>query len=473
MGKLVLLLLVAGIAVGVWQKDKLMAWPPVADLLQSLGLGNTASDDVATNATADRTPQQGPSEDRGEQTPVNQTASDRGSKQTDNNSGTESSSTQQPTNRNETQYSDKIQELLNEALTLESKGNQVFPVKDNALVKYQTVLELEPDHPAASAAIERISTSLQNQLERALAANDDRLASQLVSQLALIMPETELTDLRRQLVQAERRRKEAEIEQQKQAMIEDLLARADRAIRNNRLTQPDDDNALLYLKQIDDVDAGHAGAADRKKQIAARFRSAAATLLENDELETAETQLGIAASLEPGSAQLQRLRERLRLYQQQRLRNTVTAAQRDQIERLLQQASDAMDRGNLMSPPGDSVYDHLKAVLRIDPKQAEARSRLTELAQRLLDNARNSLAAEQYSRALEQFRAAEQSDARMSQLPGVRRELSLGLVRWIEGLIDAGQLNSAENMLGELSDLDPGLADINRLQLRLNLAREG
>lgn len=450
-----LLVIVVIAAIGWWQRERLAEWPVARDLMVLMGLmpshsenGDATGESLATGES----PNSGPAD-----------VSQRSTRSND-----------QPERADEApqeDFEDKVRMLIDQALTLESSGQLVLPTGNNALFKYQTVLELQPDNASARAAIDRIQRTLINQFEVALLNQDTVQSERLMTQLKILLPAPQLKALEQRLTDQQAASEQQRVQQQQQALLSGLVSRIE-ADLSATMSPELADRLIDRLGQAEAIDADHAPLRGLRDQLTASLHRRAAALLESDDLDDASQLLDRAARVSPASPQLARLQQRLRLYREQRQRNQISASQRDQITQFMEDAQRAMSAGRLISPPGESAYDQLKAILRIDPDHQAARLMLTEMATDLTEQANEALRQNQWMLAIERYRAAVQSDAALASHPGLRDRIADRLVDQVNRLLSEDALSDANRLLEELGALAPEDPRIESLQLKYNLARE-
>jgi hypothetical protein len=141
-----------------------------------------------------------------------------------------------------------------------------------------------------------------------------------------------------------------------------------------------------------------------------------------------------------------------------------------EVRRLLASAQDAEARGDLLTPPGDSAYDHLrraKALAPNDPAVQSAFARLLPAARACFDDA---LRANRLVRAEGCLDSRVQLGEEATTLRIARRRLAL---RWIavgEERLGAGELVAAQHALDSARALDPATEGLDAFAQRLNTA---
>ena len=249
------------------------------------------------------------------------------------------------------------------------------------------------------------------------------------------------------------------------------MGRAATALSADRLLLPQGDNAVFWYRKVLELDSANEAARKGLATVAKRYLVLTEGALEDDRLEEAAAYISQMKAIDPGVAGLGALSERLVLYQQQRERNRISARQVQEMQNLLAEAQAAFDRGDLMSPPGNSAYDLYKDVLRMDPEQQDARQGLSKLGTRLVDSAREAMLAGAYERASAYLGDAQQIDPQSPSVLTLLPELASKVRDKVLDAIVEKRLADAENLLQVARRLEPDHPQVSRLQLQLNVAK--
>lgn len=137
--------------------------------------------------------------------------------------------------------------------------------------------------------------------------------------------------------------------------IEDLMAQAERALRNNRLTTPRGDNAYRYYREVLELEPGHGAARDGMQRIVDRYAALIKAALAQDQTGRASAYVARGLTVKPDS-------ERLRALQQE------VAARESWLQ--AQAAREAAQAQALQEPPAAppeperplGLLDRLKAI---------------------------------------------------------------------------------------------------------------
>jgi tetratricopeptide (TPR) repeat protein len=341
-----------------------------------------------------------------------------------------------------------VDQLLARAETAREQGDE-----HAALPLYRRVLTLQPDRIEALRGREDALTDLLENARGALRRGDLGEAAVLIATARehdrghVDLPETEarLTEE----IEAVRRRADANLGRGR-------LQEAATAYRSLLALSPEDAAAARGLSR---VATAHA---TRVERLAADFNIAAA-----------ETELAAARALAPDASEVREAARHLQRARQSRARlagPAPTAARAARIRVLLEEAAAAEARGDLLSPPGDSAFDKLRAARALAPDAPAVR----QASARLLPAA--TACFERELRGNNLARAGACLDARgvLSDDDAALRDARQRLAqRWLavgDERLAAGELQSAAAALAAARGSDPSLPGIPVLADRLRTA---
>jgi tetratricopeptide (TPR) repeat protein len=349
-----------------------------------------------------------------------------------------------------------IDELLKTAAA--ARGNGKLEGTDGALPLYQRVLELEPDNTQALEGREDTLSDLLQQARSRLDTGDLAGASVVVRRVQQAdAGHVELPDTLAALARAaENKRKQADRE-----LRRGQLATALENYGAALLVNPEDSEALNGVQAVANAHAR------RSERYAAdyRFKEAEA------ELQQARTIAGTSAAQNPAIALAQEHLARARQSQRQSsIAKPASASQRARVTQLLADASRAQARGDLLTPPGDSAFDKLRAARAIaphDPRVLTASARLLPAAAECFSDALRANRLVRAGGCLDARRALEGDTAtvRESSRELARRWLALGDQR-----LGAGELQGARAALDAARTLDPATEGLDAFAERLRTA---
>ena len=345
-----------------------------------------------------------------------------------------------------------IERLLLQAIAARTAGH-LDGDATSALWLYQRVLGLQPSHTQALEGREDTLADLLQHAQQALARGELPAAAALVHRVREADPgHTELPGVLADLTQAsEQRRRRADAD-----LRRDRLRRALDGYRTVLAVDPDDAEALRGLARLATAYAQRSG------RLAADFR-----------FDEADTALREAQAISPGVPAIAEARQRVARARQSQSRygSKLPAAERQRrLRQWLQQAAAAEARGDLLTPPGDSAFDKLRAARAIAPQDA----RVLQASARLLPAAKacfeKELRGNRLNRARECLDARQVLEGESAALGESRRRLAQ---RWIavgNERLGAGEVQAAQVALASARALDPGAIGLDEFAERLRAA---
>ena len=347
-----------------------------------------------------------------------------------------------------------MDELLQQAAAARAAGK--LEAHDGALPLYQRVLELDPNRTEALEGREDTLSDLLQQARTSLAAGDLVAATAVVRRVqAADAGHVELPDTFAALTRAaEDARRQAD----RQLPRGQLQAALDN-YRAALMVDPEDGAALQGVRT---VASAHAR---RSERFAADYRFSEAEA----ELRQARAIAGTGMQL-PAIAEAEQHLSRARQSQRQVSAAAPNAAQRRRLTQLLNDAAQAQARGDLLTPPGDSAYDKLRAARAIAPQDPRVRVASARLVPAAVDCFSDALRGNRLVRAgacLDARRALEGDTSAVRQ---GRRELAQ---RWIalgDQRLSAGELSDAQVALDAARALDSSAEGLATFAARLRTA---
>lgn len=345
-----------------------------------------------------------------------------------------------------------IPKLLSRAATARKDG-RLEGSDESALALYQRVLTLQPSNLDALEGREDTLADLLQQARASLSRGEVAEASARIHRVqAADAGHVDLPDLLAQLTQIAERRRGA----------------GDAELRRGRLAEALQEY-LAALEAMPGDAAAERGMAEVANAYAARSQRYAADF-RFDDAEAALRDARAIALQAPGIAEAER---RLQQARQSELRYGSRAPSGDRQRRLrelLADASAAEARGDLMTPPGDSAFDKVRAARALAPNDPAVRAAMN----RLLPAAQACFERELRGNRL--VRARECLDARVAlegDNAGVREARRRLAQRWIavgDERLGAGELNAAQAALTAARELDPNATGLGEFADRLRAA---
>jgi hypothetical protein len=345
-----------------------------------------------------------------------------------------------------------IDQLLARAARARRDG-RLDGAPDAALPLYQRVLALQPARVEALEGREDAIADLLQDARARLDAGDLATGARLVAQgRHFDAGHVDLPDTQGALVRAADARRAAAAAALRRNRLEAALA----GYREVLAAVPEDAQALAG---IEDVAAAHARRAER---LAADFRFDGATRA-----------LADARALSPHHPALARAERRLRQAQQSQARVQAPrlGPQRTRrLQQLLAAAAAAEARGDLLGPPGESAFDHLRAARALAPDAIavrRAQARLAPAARTCFDR---ELRGNNLARAQACLDARVQLEGEGAAVRDARRRLAQ---RWLavgDERLGAGELAAARRAHAAARGLDPRTPGLDAFGARIDAA---
>ena len=183
--------------------------------------------------------------------------------------------------------------------------------------------------------------------------------------------------------------------------IEELLAQAASALKENRLTAPVKNNAYYYYQRILELHPEHEKALEGINRIADTYANLAESKLDQFDYEAAKKHIHIGLTIQPKNHRLQELQKNAN------------------IERILLQAAVALKEFRLTTPKDDNAYYYYKQILELHPKHEKALEGITRIADAYADLAESKLDQFDYENAkkyLHRGLTVQPENARLQEL---------------------------------------------------------
>ena len=345
-----------------------------------------------------------------------------------------------------------IGRLLQQAAAARTAGNLDGDDR-SALRLYQRVLALQPSHTQALEGREDTLADLLQQARQALLRGELATAAAIVHAARDADPgHADLPAALADLSQAGEKRRR----------------RADADLRRERLVP-----ALAGYRAVLAVDPGDAEAGRGIARLASAYATRSERLAADFRFAEAETALREAQAISPDVPAIAEARRHLARARQSQSRygSKLPAAERQRrLLQWLQQAADAEARGDLLTPPGDSAFDKLRAARAIapqDPRVLKASARLLPAAKACFEK---ELRGNRVGRAGECLDARRVLEGDSPAVGESRRRLAQ---RWIavgNERLSAGEMPAAQAALAAARALDPAATGLDEFSARMHAA---
>lgn len=262
---------------------------------------------------------------------------------------------------------------------------------DGAGPLFRRALDADKGNAVAARGLDKVGDGLAAQARQAMAANDKAKANALVDRIAILVPNYgDLPSLRAAL---------AESRKQDDQAVAALVQQGNDAMRAGRFTGDGDDTALARFRAALAADPDNADAKAGLGQVAQALIVQANAAIDSEDDDHAARLLDEAAKLAPKSAELAAARARIAGGADAGVRRATPTAspaarasddtaeaslavspeQKARVADLVRRAQQAVSRGDIMDPPGDSAYDLYRNALSIDGNDPAARAGLQAL----------------------------------------------------------------------------------------------
>ncbi len=316
---------------------------------------------------------------------------------------------------------------------------------DAALPLYRRILELQPTHLAALEGREDALTSHLQQARAQLARGDlGAAAAGIAVAVEYDAGHGDLPEIQALLAQA----------------VERLRRRADADLRAGRLTRAGAGYRAWRDSGVE-IDGADAGLLAVARAHAVRARAAAADF----RFDLANAELAAARALAPDAPELTETADALQRATQARdtagPRLPPRALQR-RLRALLAEAAAAEDRGDWLTPPGDSAFDKLRAARALAPDDPDVR----RASARMLPRVRACFENELRDNRLQRARVCLDADIALAgERSGIADTRSRLAQRWVAvggerlGSGDVAGARAARDAAREIDARAAGLAE--------------
>lgn len=338
-----------------------------------------------------------------------------------------------------------IQDAWNSARSLRQDSNQSLAA---IVAGYRRVLNLDPDHAGAEAALASMAGQWKTDIEAALEQGNLAQAETKLEESLLAFPNDPALE-----------RLAGELTNRKHA--ERLLASTQGLLRSHGLSDiPSATAAIQAYQEVLRLAPEHPVAEAELDALGNHYANLAAEAADAGEVDRAIAYLDRASAASDGLPQLAAVREKIQQA------TTVNSA----ISDMLQQASAYRADGALINPPGENAAELYHRVLATDPDNVIATQGLNEVVSQLQANATEMLAGGDLAgvRALidrasavgldqeSVSRLRARLDGEVARLASVKESLDEAEALLDRGFITEPQGRNAVSLLREVERLDPG-----------------
>jgi len=324
---------------------------------------------------------------------------------------------------------------------------------DAALPLYARILALQPDRVEALEGRDDVLSDMLQRARVALQRGDLPEAARLVDVARQYDPgHSDLPDAQARLSTA----------------VERMRDTAEHDLRRDRL-----DRAAEGFQSLLRIDAQDDAARRGMDRVAEAWARRAERLAADFRFKDAEAALDRAREAAPDSAGVPDAARAIAHARQSknRLATSGSSAERKRRVRvLLSEAASAQARGDLLTPPGDSAFDKLRAARAIDPANPAVRRASEQLLPAARECFERGLRTNDLGRARVCLDARAVLEGEGAAVAQARRRLAQ---RWLsigEERLRAGAVPDARHALDSARTIDPGAPGIHDFAVRLAIA---
>ncbi|MGA9341695.1 MAG: protein kinase [Rhodanobacteraceae bacterium] len=274
---------------------------------------------------------------------------------------------------------------LNEAHKLIDQGKKlVTPPGDNAFEYLQNVLQRDPGNRTATDLLDALAAKMRGQAEQALAAHDDKAASDLINQTLLVKPKDPASEKLAARIAGQRASRE------RTQRVDELLTKA-AAAASYPGSQADDVYTLLASARK--IDPGNPKVRLRIAQLTkeefdrVRAQASAGRLQEaKSMLDALRPNFGDHVAFDPLVRAVEHAKD--------------MEARAQKATDLLARAQQALQHDRLDQPPGDSAFDLFTQARAMDARLPAVAEFEKGLLQRLMSDASAAQHGKHFERAL-------------------------------------------------------------------------
>ncbi len=317
----------------------------------------------------------------------------------------------------------QVRDLLENAREAMADGKLFEPANESAQFYYTTALALAPTNEEATSGMEALITLYLDNAQKGIEGADEKKAADWLNrsaQISFYASDQSLVqrqqDLRAELFQFQQQNVR---QSEREDRVKELLAEAEVALKDNRLSSPIGDNAYdryqsvlaldpenqAALSGISDIAATYLeqsrAEANKDNFIRARALVAAAIQIDSQHPDLQSTQIVIndretlKRQQEMAQAQKKEMSaEQMRELQQQQEKNRI-----EQIVGLLKGAAADLQAERLQSPVGNNAVEKFRQVLQLDPSNLEALEGLQKVGEKYIQLANNELGSKDIEQA--------------------------------------------------------------------------
>jgi formylglycine-generating enzyme required for sulfatase activity len=242
------------------------------------------------------------------------------------------------------------------------------------------------------------------------------------------------------------------------------LAAADKAVAEDRLFEPAEDNALVLYRKVLDEDKTNRRARTGLATVQDRLIEEIGTALDAGDTDEAERILSGLDQVPHEGARFAGLRARLKLARE--------------VEPLLASAAELLRQGKGLEPAGNSALDVYRKVRELDPGNVLAQQGLEQIQRGVLERALAAIAKDDFKAAdavLAEAAAIAPGSQQLldtrTRTEGLRRQRAETVLAQAQSALDSGNADLAERLAQQAQGISADLPGVDAFQESLRNAR--
>ena len=275
--------------------------------------------------------------------------------------------------KNEDKIKEEITQLLAQAERQWHKNHLTQPDTDNAYDTYRKILELDANHHKAKQGIQRIADQFEKKAIHSKQAKRWTTSFAFVEQGLKIQPDhVRLQKLSQEIQSHLTKMSNNKIKEQRgdQELMR-LLAQAERQLKINHLTQPDENNAYSSYQKVLAMDANNIQAIQGIERIANLFEAKATQRKQGSAWRESLVFVQQGLKIQPEHAGLRQLHTEVTLRLAEASNQNEKRPQAE-VASWLEQAERQWKKSFLTFPENDNAYNSYRKVLELDPNNDTA-----------------------------------------------------------------------------------------------------
>ncbi len=345
-------------------------------------------------------------------------------------------------------------------------ANNLMGNDNSAWAIYSKVLDGDMTNSLALSGQTKIMNSLATRAELLIGSEQFEEANLRLKDIESVNPNfSKLAELRARLSDAEN-----SVKEKKTSLIEE----ADQLLARGKIAEGGR-NAVSIYQELLKTDPDNADAKRGLNAAAQALGERAQAAFIKLDLEQTARNLQLAQSLGWNPPQAKSLSSALREAREKRdisrERNNNPVANDIEITRLLAAAEAAMQRGDLLEPPGDNAWDLYRRVLRMQQSNAKAKSGLTVLPEKAKASFDQMISQNRPIKAQVYFDGIKQMSPQDAALIGMQARLATTYLKYAESRIAQKQFPDAQRAIDRARSLNANAALIMATEEKLKVAQ--